>query len=178
MAKTVWELDKAHSYVGFSVRHMMVSNVRGVFNDFDATVHTEGEDLSTADIVVTINPNSIDTRNSQRDEHLRSADFFKVNEYPEIVFRAHNLQHKGGEKHELQGEITIVGVTKPLTLDVEISGPAKNPWGNEVIGVVGSGSLNRSDFGLTYNAALETGGVLIGDTIKLNIEVEFVKKSE
>ncbi|UOF91664.1 YceI family protein [Fodinisporobacter ferrooxydans] len=171
-----WVLDKTHSGIGFSVRHMMISNVRGHFNEFDATVAVESDDITTASISVEIDPTSIDTRNQQRDDHLRSGDFFHVGEYPKIHFQSSQLRHVDGEQYTLDGQLTILGVTKPLTLNCEITGPAKDPWGNERIGVIATGSVDRKDFGLTYNAVLETGGVLIGDTVKLNIEMEFVNQ--
>jgi polyisoprenoid-binding protein YceI len=177
LAKVNWALDKAHSSVTFSVRHMMISNVRGSFNEFDAAVTSEDEDLTTADIHVTIQPTSIDTKNSQRDEHLRSADFFQSDEHSVIEFKASGLKHHGGENHSVDGHLTIKGVTKPVTLHCEITGPMTDPYGGRRIGVVATGNVNRSDFGMSYNAALETGGVLIGDTVKLTIEMEFVKQA-
>ena len=170
-----WTLDKTHSEVGFSVRHMMISNVRGNFNEFEADVTSDGDDLTTAKISVSIDPTSIDTRNSDRDAHLRSADFFKIEEYPKVTFESTNLVHKGGDKYALEGNLSIVGTTKPVTLDCEIQGPEKDPWGNQRIGVVASGQINRTDFGLTWNAALEAGGVLVSENVKLNIEMQFIK---
>ncbi|QSO47862.1 YceI family protein [Alicyclobacillus mengziensis] len=175
MATVNWTLDKAHSDVGFSVRHMMISNVRGHFNDFEASVTSDDTDLTSAKISVSIDPKSIDTRSEDRDNHLRSADFFKVEEYPRITFESTRLVHKGGDNYVVEGNLSIIGTTKPVTLDCEIQGPAKDPWGNEKIGVVATGKLNRADFGLTWNAALEAGGVLVGDTVKLDIELQFSK---
>lgn len=175
MANANWTLDKAHSDIGFSVRHMMISNVRGHFNEFEAAVTAQDNDLTNAKISVTIDPTSIDTRNSDRDTHLRSADFFKVEEYPKITFESTHLVHKGDNEYVLEGNISIIGTTKQVALDCEIQGPAKDPWGNEKIGVVASGKINRADFGLIWNAALEAGGVLVGDTVKLDIEMQFAK---
>jgi polyisoprenoid-binding protein YceI len=168
-----WILDKAHSDIGFSVRHMMISNVRGHFNEFDATVSVEGDDLTSAKVSVSIDPTSIDTRNEDRDNHLRSADFFKIEEYPRITFESTRLVHNGDDSYTLEGNLSTVGNTKPVKLDCEIQGPAKDPWGNDKVGVVATGKINRADFGLTWNAALEAGGVLVGDTVKLDIELQF-----
>ena len=177
MAHANWALDKAHSHVGFSVRHMMISNVRGNFENFDATVSADTSDLSTAAISVTIDPTSINTGNADRDNHLKSADFFKAEEHPHIKFESTKLTYHGGEEHKLEGHLTLLGTQKPITLNCEITGPAKDPWGNDRIGVVATGSINRNDFGLSYNSVLEAGGVLIGETVKLNVEVEFVKQA-
>lgn len=175
LANVNWTLDKAHSDVGFSVRHMMISNVRGHFNEFNATVSVDGDDLTTAKINVSMDPTSIDTRNEDRDNHLRSADFFKVEEYPAITFESTRLVHNGGDDYTLEGNLSIIGTTKPVSLDCEIQGPAKDPWGNDKVGVVATAKINRADFGLTWNAALEAGGVLVGDTVKLDIEMQFAK---
>lgn len=175
MAIQNWTIDKDHSEVGFTVRHMMISNVRGNFNDFDATVTVEDDDLSSAKISVSIDPTSIDTRSVDRDKHLRSGDFFKVDEYSRITFESTKLVHKSGNSYSLEGNLSIIGTTKPLVLDCEISGPEKDPWGNAKIGVEATARINRSDFGLTWNTALETGGVLVGEVVKLNIEMQFAQ---
>lgn len=170
-----WTMDKSHSGISFSVRHMMITNVRGSFHDFEAAVTGESDNLADTQATVTIDVASIDTRDAQRDGHLKSADFFNIEQYPQIVFKSTGLEAKGGEDYVLTGDLTIAGVTKSIKLNTEISGPLKDPWGNEKLGVVADGSLNRSEFGLTYNAALETGGILIGDVIKIHIELEFAK---
>lgn len=176
MATSKWQLDKSHSGITFSVRHMMITNVRGSFNEFDAEVTADTDNLAaTTNAVVTINANSIDTKDEGRDGHLRSPDFFNVEQHPQITFKSTSLTHKGGENYELTGDLTIAGVTKSVKLQTEISGPAKDPWGNTKMGVVADGTVNRSDFGLTWNAALETGGFLVGDAIKLHIELEFAQ---
>lgn len=175
MAVSEWNLDKSHSGITFSVRHMMIANVRGSFTDFDATVTADPQNPSTTSATITISAASVDTKDAQRDGHLKSADFFNVEANPNITFVVTNVASKGGEDYAITGDLTIAGVTKPVTLNGEISGPAKDPWGNEKMAVSASGSLNRSDFGLTWNAALETGGVLVSDTIKLNVELQFAK---
>ncbi|TJY43303.1 polyisoprenoid-binding protein [Cohnella pontilimi] len=175
MAKVNWQLDKSHSGIGFSVRHMMISNVRGSFTDFDATVAADPANLADVTATIKINAASVDTKDEGRDGHLKSPDFFNVEQHPNITFTVTQVRSKGGEEYEITGDLTIAGVTKPVTLNGEISGPAKDPWGNEKIAVSAAGSLNRSEFGLTWNAALEAGGVLVSDTIKLNIELQFAK---
>jgi polyisoprenoid-binding protein YceI len=175
MTTNIWQLDTAHSGITFSVRHMMVTNVRGSFNDFNAAVSADTDDLTNADATITIDVNSINTKDEGRDGHLKSPDFFNVEQFPQIVFKKTSLVAKGGDDYTLIGDITIAGVTKPITLNTEIAGPAKDPWGNIKLGVTADGVINRSDFGLTYNAALETGGFLIGDAIKVHIELEFAQ---
>lgn len=175
MASSNWNLDKSHSSITFSVRHMMITNVRGSFNDFNANVTGDPADLTTATAEVVIDVNSIDTKDAGRDGHLKSPDFFNAELHPQIVFKSTGLRSKGGEDYELSGDLTIAGVTKSIKLDTEISGPAKDPWGNEKLGVVANGTINRSEFGLTWNAALETGGFLVGDAIKIHIELELAK---
>jgi polyisoprenoid-binding protein YceI len=176
MAKNTWVLDAAHSEVQFRVRHMMVSNVTGQLKKFDVTVDTDGEDFSTAKIRFTGDPNSISTNNEQRDGHLQSNDFFDTASHPEIIFEGEGLEKTGDDTFKLNGTLTIRGVSKPVTLDVEYGGMAKNPWGNTVAGFAVTGKINRKDFGLVYNAALETGGVLIGDEVKIFAQAEFVRQ--
>ncbi|BBI34582.1 YceI family protein [Cohnella abietis] len=175
MAASNWVLDKSHSGINFSVRHMMITNVRGSFNEFDAVVLADSDNLSALEASLSINVDSINTKDDGRDGHLKSPDFFNVEQFPQIVFKKTSLEAKGGEDYKLTGDITIAGVTKSITLNTEIAGPAKDPWGNSKFGVVADGIINRSDFGLTYNAALETGGILIGDAIKIHIELEFAQ---
>ncbi|MBW5444725.1 hypothetical protein GE107_01415 [Cohnella sp. CFH 77786] len=175
MASYQWNLDKSHSNITFSVRHMMIANVRGSFADFDATVTADPADPTTAQATVTIDVNSIDTKDAGRDGHLKSPDFFGVEQHPNMTFKVTQIKSKGGEDYDITGDLTIAGATKSITLTGEISGPAKDPWGNEKIAVSASGSLSRSEFGLSWNAVLETGGVLVSDTIKLNVELQFAK---
>lgn len=175
MASSNWNLDKSHSNITFSVRHMMIANVRGSFTEFDAAVTADPQDPTTATATITIDVASIDTKDAGRDGHLKSPDFFNVEQFPNMTFKVTKVTSKGGEDYDITGDLTILGVTKPVTLSGEISGPAKDPWGNEKIAVSASGSLSRSDFGLSWNAVLETGGVLVSDTIKLNVELQFAK---
>ena len=175
MTAVKWNLDKSHSGISFSVRHMMIANVRGSFLNFDADVTADPADKTTAQATITIEAGSIYTKDEGRDGHLKSPDFFNVEQHPNLVFQVTKVTPAGGDEYEIAGDMTIAGVTKPLTLKGEISGPAKDPWGNEKIAVSASGSLSRSEFGLTWNAALETGGVLVSDTIKLDVELQFAK---
>lgn len=175
MAASNWILDKSHSGVTFSVRHMMITNVRGSFNEFDATVSADPANLSDLEASFTIEVASVDTKDEGRDGHLKSPDFFNAEQYPQIAFKKSSLVSKGGDEYALTGDLTIAGVTKSVTLNAEISGPAKDPWGNTKFGVVADGAINRSEFGLTWNAALETGGFLVGDAIKIHVELEFAQ---
>ena len=175
MAANNWNLDKSHSGITFSVRHMMITNVRGGFNEFDATVSADASDLASLDATLTIDVNSIDTKDAGRDGHLKGPDFFNAEQFPQIAFKKTSLVSKGGDDYSLTGDLTIAGVTKSVTLNTEISGPAKDPWGNTKFGVVADGVISRSEFGLTWNAALETGGLLVGDAIKIHIALEFAQ---
>lgn len=171
MAK--WKVDLAHSTVGFEVKHMMVSKVKGTFDAF--TVNVEAEDLADltgAQIDVSIDTASISTRNEERDGHLKSADFFDVENYPTITFKSTAIE-KSGDDYKVTGDLTIKDQTHPVTLEVEYGGSGTNPWGVQVYGFEGKGKVDREQFGLTWNAALETGGVLVGKEIKLKLELEF-----
>ena len=175
MAKTKWAIDTAHSSVDFSVRHMMIANVKGSFQSFDASVAADPADLTTAEISFTVDVNSIDTRNADRDNHLRSADFFDVENNPQITFTSTSITKTDEGEYDVTGDLTIRGVTKPETFAVVYEGTGKDPWGNEKVGFSGAGSINRADYGLTWNAALETGGVLVGDKIKISFEIQATK---
>ncbi|MGH9272567.1 MAG: YceI family protein [Ilumatobacteraceae bacterium] len=169
-----WTIDASHSSVGFSVRHMMVSKTRGRFSSFAGTIDV-ADDPSASTAEVTIDVSSIDTRDAKRDDHLRSPDFFDASKHPQITFRSTALEPHGDDVFRLVGDLTVKGITRPVTLDVEVGGVAQDPWGGTRVGFTASGTLDRSDFGLEWNAALETGGVLVGDKIKLDLDVEAVK---
>ncbi|RHW42562.1 polyisoprenoid-binding protein [Neobacillus notoginsengisoli] len=175
MAKTKWAIDPVHSSVDFSVRHMMIANVKGTFQSFDATVVADPSDLTNAEISFTIDAASIDTRNEDRDNHLRSADFFDAEQHPKITFNATDIKKTDEGEYDVTGGLTIRGVTRPQTFVVVYEGSGKDPWGNEKAGFSGTGSINRADYGLTWNAALETGGVLVGDKIKISFEIQAAK---
>ena len=167
-----WIVDHVHSIVGFEVKHMMVSHVRGLFDSFLAEIDADDlTDLTTANIVFKIDTNSINTRNHMRDDHLKSADFFDVNRYPTIEFESKEISKSEGG-YKVTGDLTIKDTTKPVTFDVVFGGKATDPWGKEVYGYVAEALINREDFGLTWNAALETGGVLVGKEVKIKAELE------
>jgi len=170
MAK--FTVDQSHSQVGFEVKHMMVSKVKGQFDAYTAEVEAENlEDLTTAQIAFSFDVASINTSSTDRDNHLKSADFFDVEQYPAITFKSTSIS-KDGDDFKVTGDLTIKDVTKPVTFDVEFGGKGKNPWGVEVYGFEAEAKINREEFGLTWNAALETGGVLVGKDIKIKVELE------
>ena len=176
--KTKWSIDVAHSEIAFKVKHLMITNVKGVFNEFDGSIYTTGENFMTSEIDFFMNPASVDTRDVKRDEHLRSADFFDVENFKEITFAGDSYEKVDDDgSYELYGNLTIKGVTKQVKLDVEFGGIMKDPWGNEKAGFSINGKINRKDFGLTWNAALETGGVLVGEEIKISCEIQLLKQS-
>ena len=166
---TKWNLDTAHSEITFKVRHMMISNVKGAFNTFTAEVEAEDDTFKNAKVSATIQTDSIDTNNADRDTHLKSADFFNVEQNPTITFESDSLAD------DVTGHLTINGVTKPVELEVEFGGINQDPWGNTKAGFTFEGKIKRSDFGLNWNAALETGGVLVSDEVKISGELQFVK---
>jgi len=171
-----WEIDPAHSTVGFGVKHMMVSTVRGQFNSFKASMQTTGDDPTTAKLTVTIDVASIDTRVAKRDEHLKSADFFEVAKFPTITFVSKKAE-KTATGVKLTGDLTMRDVTKEVVLDVtDITGPMKDPWGNVRVGAHAAAIVSRKDFGLKYNAALETGGLVVADEVAISLDVELVKQ--
>jgi polyisoprenoid-binding protein YceI len=176
MSKVSWTIDAAHSNLDFSIRHMMIAKVKGTFHTFEAAVEADPTDLTTANISVSVDLSSIDTRNKDRDAHLRSADFFDVENEPKMTFQSTKITKAGDGEYNVTGDLTLHGVTKSETLSVTFEGAGKDPWGNEKVGFSGHGNIKRSDFGLTYNAALETGGVLIADEVKISLEIEAVKQ--
>ncbi|GAB0167529.1 YceI family protein [Lysinibacillus sp. CTST325] len=171
MAK--WNIDLGHSAINFQVKHMMVSKVKGVFDTYSADIEAADlADLTTANISFTIDPASINTRSEDRDNHLKAADFFDAEKYPTITFKSTNIAKKSDDEYAVTGDLTIKDVTKSVTFDTEFNGKGTNPWGQEVYGFESTTSINREDFGLTWNAALETGGVLVGKDIKITVELE------
>ncbi|MGH7498851.1 MAG: YceI family protein [Gemmatimonadales bacterium] len=174
---TTWEIDAAHSSVHFSIRHMMVSNVRGEFTRVAGNVRVDPRDITRSTIEAVIDAASISTRDEKRDEHLRSADFLDVANYPTIEFKSTRLTRDAGGSLKLAGNLTIHGVTHEVVLDVEDAGTeVQDPWGNTKRGASATTRLNRRDFGLQWNVALETGGILVGDELKVEIDVELLKK--
>lgn len=178
MTKSKWVVDATHSGIDFSVKHMMVSKVKGAFHNFNATIEADPTDLTTASIDFTVDVASIDTRNADRDGHLKSADFFDAEKFPTMTFKATSVTKKGEDEYSVTGDLNMHGVTHPETFNVTFEGVAKDPMsGAEKIGFSAEGKVKRSDYGLTWNAALETGGVLVGDDIKINIEIEAAKEA-
>jgi len=172
-----WNIDTAHSGVHFSVRHMVISKVRGSFGSFAGTVTWDDADPRASAVEATLDVGSIDTGVGQRDDHLRSPDFFDAQQFPQIAFKSRGVEPKGTDRLRVTGDLTIHGVTREVDLDVELGGRAKDPWGNERAGFSATGKLNRADFGLHWNQALETGGVVVSDEVKLSIDVEVVKQA-
>ena len=171
-----YEIDSAHSSLQFSVRHLMVSNVRGTFTGVKGTVLHDTANPSASSVEATVDVNTINTHDNQRDTHLKSADFFDVANYPAITFRSTKVEKKSDDQFAVTGDLTIHGITKSVILDVtEVSEQAKDPWGNARIGASVKAKLKRSEFGLTWNAALEAGGLMIGDDVKLDFEIELIK---
>lgn len=172
-----WQLDAAHSEIGFSVRHMMISTVRGTFTGVEAQIAFNPEDVSTAQVEAKIDAKSIDTAEAQRDGHLRSADFFDVENHPFILFKTTKVKASGADI-DVTGDLTIRGISKSIILKGEIQGPGKDPWGMMRVGVSLSGEIDREDYGLTWNQALEAGGVLVAKKVKIQIEAQLVDKAD
>lgn len=170
-----YTIDPTHSEIGFSVRHAMVTTVRGQFAEYDGKLHLDGANPAASTAEVTIKVVSIDTNQEQRDGHLRTGDFFDTESHPEITFRSTAAEQTDAETYRLTGDLTIKGVTKPVSIDFAYNGSAKDLYGNERVGFEGSTSIDRSDWGLSYNAALETGGVLIGEKVKLSFDISAIK---
>jgi len=177
MAITKWAIDPTHSEIGFKVKHMMFTNVSGKFLTYDATITTEGDDFENAAIEFSADIASIDTANADRDGHLRSGDFFDAENHPKLTFKASSFKKINDEKYEITGDLNIRGVAKTVTFPVEFSGILTDPWGNTKVGLSIEGKINRKDWGLNWNSALETGGVLVGEEVKLNIELQFAKQA-
>lgn len=171
-ATGTWVIDTAHTNLGFSARHAMVAKVRGQFADFAGTFTIDGDNLAASSAELTIQAASIETKNADRDAHLKSADFLDVEKFPTLTFVSTKVTPVDAETVVVTGDLTIHGVTKPVDVTYEFTGISKDPWGNTKIGFEGTTTLSRKEFGLVYNAALETGGVLISDDIKLAIDVE------
>lgn len=173
-----WNIDNVHSNVDFVVRHMMVTNVRGSFNDYSGTIEFDPENPAATEVDVTINVASVDTGAEDRDNHLRSADFFEVETHPTMTFKSTSVEITGDDTAKLTGDLTIRGITKPVTLDVEFLGQINSLFGDVRVGFEASGKLNREDFGLTWNQALEAGGMLVGRDVKLALSVQAVRETE
>ena len=176
ITKTTWKIDKAHSEIGFAVKHLMISNVKGLFKEFDVIVCTTENDFFTAEINFWLHLSSIDTGDAKRDKHLKSADFFDVEHYDKVLFKSSSIiktDHVGG--YELYGELTIKNITKKIKLNVKFNGIIKDALGNEKAGFAITGIINRKDWGLNWNTLLEAGGVLVSEDVAINCDIELMK---
>ena len=171
-----WNVDPAHSKVGFAVKHMGIANVRGEFTEFEGTLEV-GDDLSSAKAHGTVKVQSVDTNEAQRDEHLRSGDFFDAEQHPEITFTSTAIEPIDEETFKVTGDLTIHGVTKPITLTAEVQGTDTDPWGNDRVGLEVTGSLSRGDYEMKFNQALGSGNMLVGDKVKLALDISAVKQA-
>lgn len=173
-----WHVDPHHVEAGFAVRHLMISTVKGHFRTVSGVVTTDGDDFTTAKVDLTIDARSIETRDDARDTHLKSADFFDAERFPSLTFKSGRVTATAPRHYVVTGDLTIRDVTREVSLDVVAEGFVRDPWGNEKAGFSATGSINRKDFGLTWNVALETGGVLVGDEVKLNLEIELTRQKD
>ena len=172
-----YKIDPAHSEINFKIKHLMITNVTGSFTKFDGTMESDKDDFSDAKIHFEADTASITTHNEQRDGHLRSAEFFDAEQFPTVTFDSTSFQKKGEDDYTLTGNLTMHGVTKPVTLNVELGGVTTDPWGQSKVGFEITGKINRKDYGLVWNTNLETGGVMLGDDVKLQIGVQLVKQA-
>jgi len=176
MKTTKWLLDPVHSELTFKIKHLMISNVSGAFKNFNAKVETEETDFSKANISLTAEMSSISTNNAQRDAHLRSSDFFEVEKFPQMKFISTRIEQTEDESFNLYGDLTLKGITKPVKLSMEFNGIVKDPQGQEKAGFLVSGKINRSDWGINLNVALETGGLMLGEDVRIQSEVQFIRQ--
>jgi polyisoprenoid-binding protein YceI len=170
-----WEIDTVHSSIGFTVRHMVIAKVHGLFTRWTGTLELDTLNLRASRVEVKIDASSVDTRDGQRDSHLRSRDFFDVENYPLITFRSTSIEEAGDKKYRVRGDLTIRGITRELVLHASFGGQGKDPWGGQRVGFEATTRVERKEFGLQWNTALEAGGVLVGDTIDVSLEVEAKK---
>src|SRR5688572_4743945 len=177
MANTKWVLDPTHSELGFKIKHLMISNVSGSFKNFQVEMQSIGEDLTTASINVAADITSIDTKNEQRDLHLRTSDFFEAENFPKLTFHSVKVEKDSDEMYIVFGNLTMKGITNPVKLSVEYSGVTKDPWGGERAGFIVEGKIKRSEFGLTFNTVLETGGVALSEEVRILGEIQLVKQA-
>ncbi|MFF5104921.1 YceI family protein [Streptomyces sp. NPDC000134] len=172
-----YTIDPAHSTLGFTARHAMVTNVKGKFLEFSGTLRLDGADPARSTASLDVVMDSIDTGSADRDGHLKSADFFATDKFPAMTFRSTGAEALGGDDYRITGDLTILGTTRPLTIDLEFNGAAKDPFGNERVGFEGKAEILRSQWGLTWNAALETGGVLVSDKIRLTFDISAIRNA-
>jgi polyisoprenoid-binding protein YceI len=177
--KTKWSIDQAHCEIAFKVRHLMIAHVKGSFKTFDASIYANSNDFTTAEVDLWIDPSSIFTGDTKRDEHLKSPDFFDVEKHKQITFTSSTMGKPDADgNQELWGELTMLGVTNNVKLNVQFGGIAKDPWGNEKAGFTLTGVINRSDWGLVWNATIETGGLMVSDEVNISCEVELINKGQ
>lgn len=179
LTKTKWIIDPAHSEIGFKVKHLMISSVKGVFREYDAIIYTTNDDFMSAEVDFWLNPASIETGDASRDNHLKSAEFFDVETHKQIHFTTDFAVDKvdNDGSYEVWGDLTIKGIKKQVKLSVEFGGIQKDPWGNQKAGMTVNAKINRNDWGLTWNAALEAGGVLVGEDVRISCEIQLKKAS-
>jgi len=177
MANQTWALDPTHSELQFKIKHLMISTVTGQFNEFKASVETDGDEFANAKVHFTATVDSISTNNEQRDAHLKNGDFFDAEKYPVIVFENEKMEKTGEDEYKLYGTLTMHGVSKKIILNAEFGGITKDPWGNTRTGFSVTGKINRLDFGMSFGAVSETGGLLLGDEVKISANVQFVKEA-
>jgi polyisoprenoid-binding protein YceI len=175
MNNSNWNIDPAHTGINFSVRHMVVSKVRGRFAKYSGTIKLDDADFTRSSVEVSIDASSIDTGVADRDTHLRSPDFFDIEKFPELTFHSKRIEQVADAQYRVVGDLTIRGVKREVVLDVEYGGRGKDPWGNERVGFVAKTSIDRKDFGLTWNQVLETGGILVGDRVEIELDVQAVR---
>ena len=174
---STYKIDASHSEIIFKVKHLMITNVTGSFQQFDASMESTNDDFSDATIKFEANVDSISTNNEQRDGHLKSDDFFSAEKYPTINFVSSSFTKKAGNNYSLKGDLTIKGITKPVELNVELGGEMKDPYGQHKVGFEINGKFNRSEFGLTWSATTEAGGIVVSDEVKLQMEVQMIKQA-
>ena len=175
-SKTKWAIDTAHTEILFKVRHLVISTVTGKFNKFEGSLHSSGDDFNGATVEFSADVDSIDTNQPDRDAHLKSPDFFDAANHPKLTFVSKSFKKKSDSEYLVHGDLTIRGISKPIDLAVEYGGTIKDPWGNTKIGFELNGKISRKEFGLTWNAATETGGLVVADEVKLHINVELAKQ--
>lgn len=177
-AKVKWGIDPVHSEISFKVKHLMITNVTGEFKEYDANIYTTGEDFMTSEIDFWMNPASVDTGDAKRDEHLKSLDFFDAKKFKQISFTGNTVEKVNNDgSYLLYGDLTMKGIKKQIKLDVEFGGVMKDPWGNEKAGLTINGKINRKDWGLNWNAALEAGGMLVSEDVSINCEIQLARQS-
>jgi polyisoprenoid-binding protein YceI len=177
MSQTKWLLDTTHSELGFKIKHLMITHVSGAFKNFSGEVLLDETDLSPVQVNLTAEVASISTNNEQRDEHLRASDFFETAKYPELKFNSTSVERTDADTFALHGNLTLKGITKPISLKAEFNGLTNDPWGGERVGFVVTGKINRSDWGVNFNAVLEKGGVVLSEEVRINSEVQLVKQA-